>query len=69
MSHILPKLLKKQAFRMLLEGIVWLYCFMSHSTTVAESDKNLKRRRNYVIACFRSVMERLTKLLYWPKQS
>jgi len=48
------------------EGIVWLYCFMGNSTTVAESDENIKRGRN--VACFRSVMDSPTKLFYWPKQ-
>lgn len=65
MSHFLPKLSTKHAFRMPCEGIVWLYCFMGHSTTVADTDENLKRGRNYVIAGFRSVMERPTKLFYW----
>lgn len=50
---------------MACEGIVWLYCFMGHSTTVADTDENLKRGRNYVIAGFRSVTERPTKQFYW----
>lgn len=69
MSHFLPKLLKKHAFRMPFEGIVWLHYFMGHSTTGADSDENLKCGRNCVIACFRSVMGRPTKPFYWDEQN